>query len=107
MEPEVPAQGILKMDDCDNSVVYQVTCHCMDPDHAHVIFIEQNPYEEITVSTYIIHETNFWRQSRWRTMWTLLTKGYVRYEATLIMTKQQALTYATALKSSLDKFKGK
>ena len=34
-------------------------------------------------------------------MWTLLTRGYVEYEATICMTKQQTLNYAKTLESAI------
>jgi hypothetical protein len=34
-------------------------------------------------------------------MWTLLTKGYVERESTLIMSEQQALNYANVLTSAI------
>jgi hypothetical protein len=34
-------------------------------------------------------------------MWQLLTRGYVEYEASIIMTEQQALNYATTLLSAV------
>jgi hypothetical protein len=38
-------------------------------------------------------------------MWCLLTRGYVEYEASIIMTEQQALNYATTLLSAVDDVK--
>jgi hypothetical protein len=38
---------------------------------------------------------------RLQLIWTLLTKGYVEYEASLCMTKQQALNYANVLQSAV------
>jgi hypothetical protein len=40
--------------------------------------------------------------NRFRTIWTLLTKGHVEYECTTIMTDQQVITYAGALTSAVD-----
>ena len=39
--------------------------------------------------------------NRFQTIWTLLTKGYVEYEGTVIMTQQQAVNYAETLKSAV------
>jgi hypothetical protein len=39
--------------------------------------------------------------NRWQKIWTLLTRGYVEYEASIIMTEQQALNYAETLKLAI------
>ena len=38
-------------------------------------------------------------------MWALLTKGYVEYEADLIMNEQQAFNYAETLKKAVNDVK--
>jgi hypothetical protein len=40
-------------------------------------------------------------------MWTLLTKGYIEGEATLLLDKQKALNYADALKKAIKDLDGK
>ena len=35
-------------------------------------------------------------------MWDLLTKGYVKYESSLIMKEQEALNYAELLKTAVN-----
>ena len=34
-------------------------------------------------------------------MWTLLTKGYIEYEASLCMSEQQSLNYAETIKRAI------
>jgi len=56
----------------------------------------------VTVTTYTTQKTNFWSMNRFQLVWTLLTKGYVEYEASLCMSKQQALNYASVLQSAVN-----
>jgi hypothetical protein len=39
--------------------------------------------------------------NRWQTIWILITKGYIEYEGSIIMTEQQALNYAETLKKAI------
>ena len=102
MKVQKPAEGILKRNEWGDSVLYQVTCSCGDSNHDHNVWIEVDPdLNEVVVNTYTTQKSKFWEQTRWRTIWTLLTRGYVEYEANIIMTKQQALNYAETLKRAV------
>jgi hypothetical protein len=100
MTPETPAEGILKRRDWGNAHTYQVVCECQDADHDHNVWVEADNHC-VTVTTYTTQKSRFWEMSRWRTVWLLLTKGYVEYESSIIMTQQQALNYAETLKTAI------
>jgi hypothetical protein len=100
MNIEKPAEGILIHRDYGDAKYYIVTCECCDRDHSHNVWIEADE-TGITVTTYTQQKTNWWSKNRWQNIWTLLTRGYVEYEASLIMTDQQALNYANVLQSSI------
>jgi hypothetical protein len=51
----------------------------------------------VTVTIYTQQKTKWWELNRWKTIWILLTKGYVERESTLIMSEQQAINYANVL----------
>ena len=101
MTPQTPAEGILKRRDWGDAHTYQVVCNCGSADHDHAVWIETDDSREVTVTTYTQQRSLFWEQSRWRTIWRLLTQGYVEYEASIIMTQQQALNYAETLKQAV------
>lgn len=100
MKAQLPAEGILKKNDWGDSKTYIITCECGCNDHAHNVWIEADE-TGITVNTYTIQKTNFWSKTRWHHIWTLLIKGYVEYEASIIMSQQQTLNYAETLKSAI------
>jgi hypothetical protein len=100
MKAQLPAEGILKKNDWGDSKTYIITCECGCDDHAHNVWIEADE-TGITVNTYTIQKTNFWSKTRWHHIWTLLIKGYVEYEASIIMSQQQTLNYAETLKSAI------
>jgi hypothetical protein len=100
MTPETPAEGILKRRDWGNAQTYQVVCECQDADHDHNVWVEADNHC-VTVTTYTQQKSKWWEMSRWRTIWTLLTQGYVEYESSIIMTQQQALNYAETLKTAI------
>ena len=100
MKTQVPAEGILKRSDWGDAISYQVTCECTDSNHDHNVWVEADD-ARVTVTTYTTQKSEWWKLNRWQTIWILLTKGYVKYEATLIMTEQQALNYAETLKQAI------
>lgn len=100
MTPELPAQGILKRNSWGDSVVYQVVCECSDANHDHNVWVEAEGHC-VTVTTYTQQKSKWWTQNRWQKIWRLLTRGYIEYEASIIMTEQQALNYAETLKKAI------
>ena len=100
MRSQIPAEGILLRKDYGDAKIYEVVCECGDCDHSHNVWIEAEDYG-VTVTIYTQQKTKWWEQNRWQTIWTLLTKGYVERESTLIMGEQQALNYAETLKKAI------
>jgi hypothetical protein len=101
MTSQVPAEGILLRRDYGDAKSYQIVCECGDCNHSHDVFVEADDYS-VTVTIYTTAKSRWWSTNRWSKMWTLLTKGYIKYEADLIMGKQQALNYAETLKKAVD-----
>jgi len=100
MKAQKPAEGILTRKDWGDSKSYVVTCECCSDDHSHNVWVESDE-SGITVNTYTNQKTNFWSKTRWHHIWNLLTNGYVEYEASIIMSQQQALNYAETLKHAI------
>jgi len=100
MDAQTPAEGILKRGQWGDSMTYQVVCHCHDVNHDHNVWVEADD-ADVTVTTYTTQRSKFWELNRWQTIWILLTKGHVEYEANIIMTRQQALNYAEILKRAI------
>ena len=100
MKAQEPAEGILKRSAWGDAITYQVVCECHQPDHDHNVWVEADDMS-VTVTTYTTQKSKWWSLNRWQTIWILLTKGYVEYEANIIMTEQQALNYAETLKKSI------
>jgi len=99
-ESQMPAEGVLLRKDYGDSKVYQIVCECGDCDHDHNVWVEAED-TGVTVTTYTQQKTKWWQLSRWQIIWRLLTRGYVEYEASIIMTRQQAVNYAETLKSAV------
>jgi len=98
--PQTPAEGILIHRDYGDAKHYTVTCECCSPNCEHKIWVEADE-TGVTVTTYTQQKTKFWKFNRFQIIWTLLTKGYIEYEASIIMNKQQALNYATVLQLAI------
>lgn len=101
MKAQTPAQGILKISEYGDAKVYQVVCECTDPDCSHDLWVEADDHS-VTVTIYTKLKSRFWDTSRWSTMWTLLTKGYVDYQASIVLPCQTAVNYAETLKSAVE-----
>lgn len=99
MKPQTPAEGILLHKDFGDSKFYVVPCDCCSSGCEHQVCIEADE-TGVTVTTYTTQKTNWWSRNRWQVIWELLTKGYVKYEASIIMTEQQALNYARVLEKA-------
>ncbi len=100
MIPQVPARGVLQVNDWGTSKMYKAVCECGDNDCTHTIDIEAD--HDVTVTIYTTTRTNFWSKSRWHHIWRLLTKGYTDYETCIVMNKQVALNYANVLQSAVN-----
>jgi len=100
MTAQTPAQGVLLVNDWGTSKMYKAVCNCGDDDCTHTIDVEAED-TGVTVTMYTKTRTNFWSKTRWQHIWTLLTKGYVEFETSLIMAKQVALNYASVLQSAV------
>jgi hypothetical protein len=100
MTAQKPARGILLVNDWGTSKMYKAVCDCGDDDCTHTIDVEAED-TGVTVTIYTKTRTNFWSKSRWYHIWTLLTKGYVEFDTSLIMAKQVALNYANVLQSAV------
>ena len=98
-KPQTPAEGILLHKDYGDAKFYTLTCECCGTDCAHNVWIEADN-TGVTVTTHTQQKTRWWELNRWQIVWQLLTKGYVEYEASIIMTEQQALNYARTLESA-------
>ena len=96
MTAQEPAQGVLLVNDWGTSKMYKAVCDCGDDDCTHTIDVEAEDIG-VTVTIYTKTRTNFWSKTRWQHIWTLLTKGYVEFDTSLIMAKQVALNYANVL----------
>lgn len=100
MEVERPAEGIMKTGDWGDSKVYKIACDCGCNDHIHDVWVEADD-TGVTVTTYTQQKSKWWTMNRWQTIWRLVTRGYIEYEASIIMSKQQALNYAKTLESAI------
>ena len=101
MTAQTPAQGVLLVNDWGTSKMYKAVCDCGDDDCTHTIDVEAED-TGVTVTIYTKTRTNFWSKTRWQHIWTLLTKGYVEFDTSLIMAKQVALNYASVLQSAVN-----
>ena len=99
MKTQLPAEGILLHKDYGDAKYYTVPCECYSTNCAHTVCVEAED-TGIVVTTYTQQKTKWWELNRFKIIWRLLTRGYVEYEASIIMSRQQAINYAAVLQSA-------
>lgn len=103
MQVQTPAMGISAQCDYNDYKSYVIECDCTDTDHAHILSVEAEADDNIvSVCIYTKSITPFWKLSRWRMLWNLLISGKVNYEVALVLQRQQALNYASAIINAID-----
>ena len=104
MNAQLPAQGVLLVNEWGPSKMYKVVCECGDNDCSHTIDVEAED-TGVTVTIYTKTRTNFWSRSRWYHIWTLLTKGHVDFETNIHLSEQSAINYSQTLKQAVEDVK--
>jgi hypothetical protein len=104
MTPQEPAIGILKRNDWGDTKMYNVSCSCCGSDCEHNVFVEADDHS-VSVTTYAKLKTKWWEFNRFQIIWKLLTRGYIEYEASIIMSEQTALNYGHTLISAVNDVK--
>ena len=99
MAIQTPAEGILLHKDFGDAKYYTVACECCSTNCAHTVCVEAED-TGVTVTTYTQQKTKWWELNRFKIIWRLLTRGYIEYEASIIMSRQQAINYAAVLTSA-------
>lgn len=102
-----PAVGITKTHDWGTSVMYSIPCECGSPDDAITLEVEAED-SFVSVNHYVTVKTNWWvKNDRWyplRSLWkrikftyAMWVHGYVKYEASTMLTQQAAYNYGHTL----------
>ena len=100
MRAEKPAEGILKKTEFGSFKSYYVHCECGSAECAHHVWIEASDMD-VTVSFGLTLRSKWYSMNRWKQIWTILTKGYLDIESTLVLNEQSALNYAETLKLAM------
>ena len=128
MKAETPATGIMKKADYGDAIQYEIECECGSKDHYHSVWIEADA-AEVSVNISAEATTDYWTEyvqqssrtkndflyhTRWnlayivnetvrraKLIWSVLTKGYVKYHSNIILNQQQAVNYAEAIKKAV------
>lgn len=100
MKAQKPAEGILKTSDFGDAMFYHVHCDCGNDDDAHEMQIEADDMH-VQVHVYVKVKSKWWKNSRWKQIWHLITRGYIETQSTIILQEQAALNYAETIKSAI------
>jgi hypothetical protein len=129
MKAQIPAEGIMRKGDYGDSIWYEISCDCGQPDHIHTVEVEADDFG-VNVNIYTVQTTNSWGGifkpeykgkndflyavtrkfknfvngfiRRVVLTYNIWVFGYVQYEVTTVMNKQEALNYAEALRKAIE-----
>lgn len=131
LKAEIPAEGMMKTYQNVDSISYRVDCTCGNEDDT-IEFTVEADSNDIVVFTYTTQKTDWWSDPanknksykydneflfelnyivrgwvnglihRLKWTWRLWIDGYIKYQSTTIMTKQQALNYAKVLEDAIE-----
>lgn len=109
MEVQKPAEGISRGIDFDNATNYIINCSCSSPEHQVHAWIEldtDTEFNDITLSFYVESTSNFWSSTynRFKIIWEVLTTGYHKEQAHLILNEQAAINLAHTILDDVKKF---
>ena len=107
MKPQTPAQGIMLDRNWGDARSYTIACECGGREHYPQMWIEVGSEDDaelqnVTVTFYVETVSPWYQLSRWRQIWTMLTRGYVRQESNVILSKQAALNLSTVIRNSVN-----
>ena len=107
MKPQKPAQGIMLDRNWGDARSYTIACECGDREHYPQMWIEVGDesdveLQNVTVTFYVETVSPWYRLNRWRQIWQMLTRGYVKQESTVILSKQAALNLSTVIRNSVN-----
>jgi hypothetical protein len=98
LKNQQPADGIMKVHDWGNTKTYKVACSCGDDNHSHNMWVESDSLGvTVTINTQLKSKWISYKTSKLNLIWTLLTKGYIEMEESIILSRQQAHNYANTL----------
>jgi hypothetical protein len=105
-----PALSIMQVGDWKDAKAFRMGCLCHHPDHDINVWIEVNPDSDIgdiDLSFYVDTEVPWWKEgfNRFKTAWTILTKGYMRMEHHFMLNKQGADNLIGAINASFESLK--
>lgn len=102
-----PAVGITKTYDWGTSVIYDIRCECGSTDDTITLEVEADD-SHVSVTHYVTVKTNWFVQDDWayplRALWkrivftyAMWVHGYVKYEASTLLSQQAAYNYGHTL----------
>jgi len=103
MDTQTPAQGISIDNEYDEAKVFNVECECTADDHAVKMWIELDrdaPYVTVTFYADFWTPVSGWWQ-RVKIAWNVMVHGVHRQEHDLMLRKQAALNFASAITQSV------
>lgn len=101
-DEQMPLKGIQLSQEFTNAKIYHIRCDCGDEDCSHDVEIEIDEDGYVSVNIYMKLRSKFWKVSRWKQIWQILTKGYIDTESSILLSEKSAKNYGNALLRTID-----
>lgn len=110
MNPQTPAQGILKRNDWGDSMWYSIACDCSTDEHCHEVDIKADECGvnvNIHTTSYTDYADSFWDRlkQKFSVTWDIWIKGVVKTQSELAMKEQVAVNYSHTLLKAVEDVK--
>jgi len=112
VNPETPANGIMKTTSWPQAEAFHIGCECHSQDHAVDMWIEVTGGKlspELVQVEFLVNMTvPFWTRgfNRFQAAWDALWLGQVTHGHTLLLNKQAALNLSEALQKTVHSLEG-
>lgn len=112
MKAQTPAEGISLDNDWGDAKTFNVECDCTSDDHAVKMWIEVQrdaDIPDVEVSFYVTTWTPVWKGwlQRLQAVYDILFKGVHKQEHHMLLNKQSALNFASAIESTVKELEEK
>lgn len=105
VKAQKPAYGVSENANWPGCKTFSVECECTSTDHAihtHVDIDADKEIDQIEVTHWIETYTPVHDGSRWKAIWNLLWKGYRTEQHSIMLTKQAAKNWISAVDAAID-----
>ena len=105
VKAQTPAYGVSENAEWPDTKTFTVECECTSQDHAintHIEIDADKEFDQLEVTHWVEMYTPAHNVSRWKVIWSLLWKGYHTEQQSIMLTRQAAKNWISAVDAAID-----